>query len=183
MRAVIHPTGNPARGRRRKPTECGDECVLSCHARRAWQAVLMRTRSLNHSTYRHMYHLVWGTKYRRWYLKEYVCPEFLRCMYSLERKDPTLHFFSINADEDHVHLQVEMPPRISVAVAVQRMKAHSSIALKKRFRFIRGMYGDGNIWSVGYFSSTVGLNEETIRRYVEHQGKKDLPQQPSFVLE
>ncbi|MFH2062944.1 MAG: IS200/IS605 family transposase [bacterium] len=143
----------------------------------------MRTRSPSRSTYRHVYHIVWGTKYRRRHLKEYVCPEFPPCMRALERKGPTLHFLSVNADGDHVHLQVEMPPRVSVAVAVQRMKAHSSIALKRRFRLIRCMYGDGNMWSVGHFSSTVGLNEETVRRYVEHQGKMDLPQQPSFVLE
>jgi REP element-mobilizing transposase RayT len=39
------------------------------------------------------------------------------------------------------------------------------------------MYIDGNIWSVGYFSSTLGLNEEIIKRYIEQQGVKDTPQQ------
>ena len=52
--------------------------------------------------------------------------------------------------------------------------------LKQRFRFIREMYIDGNIWSVGYFSSTLGLNEEMIKKYIEHQGKRDDPQQISF---
>jgi len=55
----------------------------------------------------------------------------------------------------------------------QKLKIESSINIKKRFRFVREMYLNGSIWSVGYFSSTVGLNEEMIKRYVEYQGKKD----------
>ena len=46
--------------------------------------------------------------------------------------------------------------------------------LKKEFKFIREMYLDGSIWSVGYFVSTIGLNEEMIKRYIAQQGRKDL---------
>ena len=143
----------------------------------------MRIRSLNHSTYQHQYHIVWGTKYRRVFLKEYVRSEVVRCLRALARKDPTLHFFATNIDEDHIHLQMEIPPKTSVAVAVKEIKTMTSHALKKKFKFIREMYSDGAIWSVGYYSSTLGLNEEMIQRYIEHQGKQDLPQQPGFVFE
>jgi hypothetical protein len=37
------------------------------------------------------------------------------------------------------------------------------------------MYLDGGIWSVGYFSSTNGLNDEIVRRYIENQGRRDYP--------
>ena len=47
---------------------------------------------------------------------------------------------------------------------------------KKKFKFIREMYIDGSIWSVGYFVSTIGLNETQIRNYIQYQGKKDLGQ-------
>ncbi len=72
---------------------------------------------------------------------------------------------------------MEIPPNIAVADAVSKLKSISSQRLRKKFKFIREIYleKDG-IWSVGYFSSTVGVNEEKIKRYIAWQGKKDKPQ-------
>ena len=141
----------------------------------------MRIRSLNHSTYQHQYHLVWGTKYRWKYLKPYVKEELLTCLFSVVKKYPTLHIEAINVDEDHIHLQIEISPDVEVATVVQKLKAVSSIHLKKKFKFIREMYIEGNIWSVGYFSSTIGLNEQQVKLYIQRQGRKDFPRnQRSF---
>ena len=141
-------------------------------------AVTMRIRHLNHSVYQHQYQIVWGTKYRRKYLKDYTKNEFIKSLYATIEKYPTLYLHTANVSEDHVHIQIEIPPSMSVAVAVQKLKQESSRYLKERFRFIREMYIDGNIWSVGYFSSTIGLNEAQIKKYIEYQNKKDLPIQP-----
>ena len=83
----------------------------------------------------------------------------------------------LNTDQDHVHMQIEIPPNIAISDVVRVLKSHSSLALRKHFKFIREMYleKDG-IWSVGYFSSTIGLDEERIKRYIAWQGKKDKPQ-------
>lgn len=133
----------------------------------------MRTRSLNHSIYQTQYHIVWGTRYRRKYLKEFVREEFLNSCFDVCRECPTLYIHAINIDQDHTHIQIEIPPNISVATVVQKLKIESSKRLKKQFKFIRDMYLDGSICSVGYFVSTIGLNEDTIRRYIAYQGKKD----------
>ncbi|HLD34727.1 MAG TPA: IS200/IS605 family transposase [Patescibacteria group bacterium] len=141
----------------------------------------MRIRNLNHSTYQHQYHIVWGTKYRRKYLKDYVKKELLACLFGITKKYPTLHIEAINVDQDHLHLQIEIAPDVAVSEVVQRCKAISSIQLKKKFKFIRDMYIEGNIWSVGYFSSTIGLNEREVKKYIERQGRKDFPHnQKSF---
>lgn len=142
----------------------------------------MRIKSLCHSTYQHQYHIVWGTKYRRRFLKKYVKSTFLESLYSTVEIHPEMYIQSANIDDDHVHLQIEIAPSISISRAVQLLKARSSIDLKKRFPFIVNMYLDGSIWSVGYFSSTIGLNEEMIRRYIEYQGREDLPKQPGFLF-
>ena len=136
----------------------------------------MRIQHLNHSTYQHQYHIVWGTKGRRKFLQTYVLPELKRSFYATIKKYPTLWIETMNTDLDHVHLQMEVPPNISVSDAVQKLKADSSLYLRKKFKFIREIYleKDG-IWSVGYFSSTVGLNESQIRKYIEWQGRKDKP--------
>ena len=134
----------------------------------------MRTRSLNHSVYQTQYHLVWGTKYRRHFLKpEVTRKEFISSVYTAIKKYPTLHIETINTDIDHVHIQIEIPPNVTVAAVVQKIKIESSIKLKKKFKFIKEMYLDGSIWSVGYFVSTIGLDETKIKRYIEWQGKKD----------
>ena len=72
---------------------------------------------------------------------------------------PTLHLETVNTGEDHVHIQIEIPPNITIAAVVQALKARASIVLKKKFKFIREMYLDGSIWSVGYFVSMIGLDE------------------------
>jgi len=137
----------------------------------------MRRLSLNHSVYQHEYHIVWGTRYRRKFLKEYVKPEFEKALQEIEEKYPTIHIVVMNINNDHVHLQMEIPPNLSVAVVVKKIKWYTSKVFKKRFKFIREMYLDGNIWSVGYFSSTIGLNEKMVHDYITRQGKKELPQQ------
>jgi len=137
----------------------------------------MRIQHLNHSTYQHQYHIVWGTRARRKILQSYVLPELKKSLYEVTKKYPTLWIETINTDLDHVHLQIEIPSNITVSDAVGKLKAMSSRHLRARFKFIREIYleKDG-IWSVGFFSSTVGLNEEKIRKYIEWQGKKDKPQ-------
>jgi putative transposase len=139
--------------------------------------VLVQIQSLNHSTYQHQYHLVWGTKYRRKWIKPYVKADLLESLYTLEKHYPTIQIQVVNTDEDHIHLSVTIPPDIAVSKAVQLFKQNSSRVLRKKFGFIRRMYLEDSIWAVGYFSSTIGLNEEQIKKYIEHQGKEELPQQ------
>ena len=137
----------------------------------------MRIRNLNHSTYQHQYHIVWGTKYRRKILKPYVLRELKRSLYATLKKYPTLWIEALNTDEDHVHIQIEIAPNTSVSDAVGKLKSESSKHLQSTFPFIRKIYleKDG-IWSVGYFSSTIGLNEAQVKRYISWQSKKDVPQ-------
>ncbi|MFA7254235.1 MAG: IS200/IS605 family transposase [Patescibacteria group bacterium] len=140
----------------------------------------MRIQTLNHSVYQHQYHIVWGTKYRRKYLKEYVKPALIESFNQTLKKYPTLFMIEMNTGDDHVHIQIEIPPNIAVSSAVQKIKQRSSIDLSRKFKFIREMYIEDSIWSVGYFSSTIGLNEEQIRKYIEHQNRRELPQQAGF---
>ena len=133
----------------------------------------MRIRNLNHSRYQIVYHIVWGTRYRRKYIKEYTKQELRKYLFKATKKYPTLHILAFNTSDDHVHIQIEIPPNLSIATVVQRLKSESSAILKKRFKFIRDIYLDGSIWSVGYFVSTIGLNEEMIKKYIANQGRKD----------
>ncbi len=142
--------------------------------------VSMRIRRLNHSVYQIQYHLVWGTKYRRKFLKHYVRKELIRSLYQIQRKYPDWYFHKINTGEDHVHLLIEIPPKYSISKVVQVLKSVTSAHILKKFKFIRHIYRNNiannksGVWSVGYFVSTVGLNEEQIKKYIDNQNKYDL---------
>jgi len=82
----------------------------------------------------------------------------------------------MNTDRDHIYIHMEIPPSITVASTVQKLKSETSFLIRKRFKFVREMYLETSLWSVGYFVSSVGLNEEQIKRYVAWQGKKEVPQ-------
>jgi len=133
---------------------------------------------LSHSVYQHQFHIVWGTKYRRKYIIPAVKDELTRMIFDLIKTQPALHLEALNTDLDHIHLQLEIPPNILESDVIQRIKWETSIKLKKRFKFINKMYlKRQSVWSAGYFSSTIGLNEEEIRRYIKYQGRMDKPQQ------
>jgi putative transposase len=106
-----------------------------------------------------------------------VLIELKKILYATVKKHPTLWIESLNVDEDHIHIQIEIAPNTAVSDAVSKLKSASSRYLRSKFKFIREMYMEKDgIWSVGYFSSTIGLNETRIKRYIEWQSKKDNPQ-------
>ena len=136
----------------------------------------MRIRRLNHSVYQIEYHLVFGTKYRRKILKNYVKAEFIKGLIKVQRKFPDWYIPKVNTGDDHVHMLIELPPKYSVSFVVQTIKTVTSIILKHKFKFINEIYQDGNLWSVGYFVSTIGLNESQIKKYIERQSQFDIGQ-------
>ena len=72
---------------------------------------------------------------------------------------------------------VSIPPKMSVGSAVRILKSNLSYKLKEKFPFLKKVYwGTDGIWSDSYFASTVGLNEEAIKRYIEMQGQEDAGQ-------
>lgn len=133
----------------------------------------MRIRHLNHSVYQVSYHLVWGTKYRRKVIKHYVKTELIKSIYSALKRHPDWYLYKINTGDDHVHLLLEFPPSHSIAAVVQDIKSCTSSHLRKKFKFIDEIYNHSGLWSVGYFVSTAGLNEDEIKRYIERQGDYD----------
>jgi len=93
---------------------------------------------------------------------------------SIEKHYPELHILEVNTDLDHVHLLLSIAPKLSVADAVRIIKTNTARQLKRKFPFlVSGYFDQQTIWSIGYFVSTVGLNEATIKRYIEMQGKDD----------
>ena len=124
-----------------------------------------------------MYHIVWIPRYRYKVLVEGVREYLLIKLDEVRRLYPEIEYIERNVQEDHVHLVVSFPPRHSITKVVQIMKANTGRALKEKFEFLKKRYwGSGGMWSTGYFVSTVGLDEEMIKRYVKYQEDEDLGQ-------
>ena len=68
---------------------------------------------------------------------------------------------------DHVHLYVSIPPKVSPAYAMKILKGKSSERLGKEFPKLLGKFWGKHIWARGYFVSTIGINENIIRRYIK----------------
>ncbi|OGM01633.1 hypothetical protein A2480_00285 [Candidatus Uhrbacteria bacterium RIFOXYC2_FULL_47_19] len=135
----------------------------------------MEYRKQAHCTYHTRFHLVFVTRYRRKLFRNNLRAYVQSVLKNVTRKHPEIDILEMNTDEDHIHVLAVIPPRMAVADAVRLLKTNNSRALKARFPFISNMYEhtDVGLWSDGYFVSTVGCDETTIRRYIEAQGQED----------
>jgi len=80
----------------------------------------------------------------------------------------------LNVQIDHIHLLVSIPPRVSVSDLMDTLKRKLAIKLFKSYPELKKKpYWGNHFWARGYFVSTVGLNEDLIRRYVKYQEEKE----------
>ena len=128
--------------------------------------------------YKTQYHIMWITRYRRKILVTGVARYFKEVVPEVRKYYPDWYIEAVGTDVDHVHIHMVIPPKYAVSKVVATMKAVTSQRLREKFsHFLRKVYwDDGGIWGRGFFVSTVGVNEATIRRYVEYQGKQDAGQ-------
>ena len=115
-------------------------------------------------------------------MKSYVKPEIIKSLGRIQETYPAWYVDMINTGEDHIHILIEIPPTYSIAEVVQKIKIRTSKDLRKGFKYIDEIYTKSGIWSVGYYVSTVGLNESKIKKYIQHQGKKDYGEDASHLF-
>ncbi len=80
----------------------------------------------------------------------------------------------LNVQEDHIHLLVMVPPKVSISELVGTLKGRTAIRVFKQFGYLKQKpYWGNHLWARGYCVDTVGLDAEMIRRYVKYQEKKE----------
>ena len=127
-----------------------------------------------HSVYHLQYHVVWVCKYRRRVLNPGVRGYIRKIMPKLLRRMPGVIIETIGFDQDHVHMVMVIPPKYSIASVMGQLKSQSTSLVRRKFAWLQNVYWKENIvWSPGYFVSSVGIDEATIKRYVETQGQQD----------
>ena len=131
-----------------------------------------------HGVYRLQYHIVWVCKYRRRILKPGVTEYLEKVIRGLLENMPGVILETIGFDQDHVHMVMVIPPRYAISAVMAKLKSQSASIMRKKFTWLAKVYWKENIiWSPGYFLSSVGVDEKTIKHYVEYQGRQDSGQQ------
>ncbi len=125
-------------------------------------------RSLRHDC---KYHLVWS-KYRKKTIyggiRKFLGEAFHELAAHRESKIIEGHLRG-----DHVHMLVSIPPKYSVSQVVVYLKGKSAIHIARTYAGRRGNFTGQSFWARGYYVSTFGRDEETIRKYIRKQGQVD----------
>ena len=115
-------------------------------------------------------HLVFVTKYRRdVFTKEIV--DDLRGIFANVCRDFESELVEFDGEDDHVHLLVNYPPKVSVSSLVNSLKGVSSRMIRqKQYPSIRKKLWGGALWSPSYFAGSCGgAPIEIVRQYIEQQ--------------
>lgn len=75
---------------------------------------------------------------------------------------------------DHVHMLVMIPPKLSVSSFMGYLKGKSALMIFDRHANLKYKYGYRHFWAEGYYVSTVGLNDQTVAKYIREQEQHDI---------
>ncbi|MCH4014167.1 MAG: IS200/IS605 family transposase [Solobacterium sp.] len=122
-------------------------------------------------------HIVWGTKYRNKVLNGSVEADLIKLLYDIaDEKGFAIKHVEIGLD-DHVHMLVSAPPKLSVSTIVKCLKGTSAFRLFRMHPELKAYYWkkeDRHLWSPSYFVESIGTsNEQAVAKYIDDQRKKE----------
>jgi len=138
--------------------------------------------SVAHAQWECKYHGVWIPKYRRKALYGELRKHLGPVLRELARqRECVVEEGHLNLD--HVHMLLSIPPKYAVAQVLGFIKGKSAIHIARTYLGRRQNFTGPHFWARGYYVSTVGRNEATIREYIKKQEAEDqrLDQLETFV--
>lgn len=132
----------------------------------------MSYRTSSHTLFHHRYHIVWITKYRY----KVLCGDIREHVRDVIRQvcaELNVEIIRGVLAKDHIHMFVDIPPRLSVSDFMQRIKGRSSRKVQQRFPHLRKRYWGRHFWCRGYFCTTSGnITNTSILEYLENHDRK-----------
>ena len=132
-----------------------------------------KTNSLSRTTWMCKYHIVFIPKYRRKAIYGQYRADLQEIIKQL-CKYKGVEILEGHMMIDHVHLLLSIPPKISVSSFMGYLKGKSALMMFDKHANLKYKYGNRHFWAEGYYVSTVGLNEATIKKYISEQEKHDI---------
>lgn len=128
--------------------------------------------SLTHAKWECKYHVVWIPKCRKktlyGELRKYLGETFRDL--AVQKACNVLEGRLL---PDHVHMLISIPPKYAVSQVIGYMKGKSAIHIARTYMGRKKNFTGQNFWARGYFVSTVGTDEETIREDIRRQENED----------
>ena len=127
--------------------------------------------SLSHSKWNCKYHIIFVPKKRKNVLYGKIRTELVKILHELAaQKESKITEGSMSID--HVHMCIEIPPKYAVASVIGYMKGKSAIAIARMGGKDRN-YTGAHFWARGYAVSTIGFDEEIVKKYIREQNEED----------
>lgn len=133
----------------------------------------MDENSLAHTKWDCKYHVVFAPKFRRQEIYGKKKSEIGKILRELCERDG-VRIIEANACKDHIHMLLEIPPKIAVSSFMGKLKGKSSLMIFERFSNLKYKYGNRHFWCRGYYVSTVGRNKEAVKKYIQNQLNEDM---------
>ena len=128
--------------------------------------------SLDHTTWRCQYHVVFAPKYRRMVIYKELRADIGKILRQLcQQKGEEI--IEAEACPDHIHMLLSIPPKYSVSQIIGFLKGKSSLMIFDRHANLKYKYGNRHFWARGYFVDTVGRNKKQIQEYIKNQLQED----------
>ena len=124
--------------------------------------------SLSHTKWDCKYHVVFVPKYRKDALYGKVRTSLGTTFHALA-KQKECEIIEGHVMKDHVHMLISIPPKHAVSSVIGFLKGKSTIALLRQFCNKQRNFTGEHFWARGYGVSTVGWNEDQIRKYIRDQ--------------
>ena len=126
--------------------------------------------SLSHSKWNCKYHIIFIPKKRKSVIYGKIRKELAKILHELATQKES-KITEGNLSIDHVHMCIEIPPKYAVA-SVIGMKGKSAIAIARMQGKDRN-YTGAHFWARGYAVSTIGFDEEIVKKYIREQNEED----------
>ena len=128
---------------------------------------------LSHSIYECKYHTVFCPKYRYRIFKDDVAEYTRQQIYRLIQQKEKVAVLELKVQAEHVHVVLSIAPKYAVSNIMGYLKGKLAMRLFQRYEKLGKRYWGRHLWSQGYCVSTIGLDEERIRKYVKWQEKRE----------
>ena len=132
-----------------------------------------RFKRLSHTLYECKYHIVFCPKYRYRILKEEIGEYARQQVYRLCGQKEQIEVLELSVQADHVHLVASIAPKYAVSEFMGYLKGKMAIRLFQQYESLGRRYWGRHLWARGYCVSTIGLDEEKIRKYVQWQEQQE----------
>ncbi len=129
--------------------------------------------SLTHTKRRGQYYLEFAPKYRRKIIYGKYKVAIGKIIRRIVERMDGVEIIEANACEDHIHMLVTIPPKMSVSKFMGILKGKSSLMIFDQFANLKYKYGNRHCWCRGYYVDTVGRNKTAIAKYIQNQIEED----------